>query len=78
MENLKLPAYPHTIYERVGDAQFVATTDANNPGFTKLEMDSLMIAQGMAANQSYNELSPEAHARLAAMVAKDVLEAANK
>lgn len=72
MENYKLPAYSRT-HEGMGSEEF-----NDNAGFTKLELASLMIAQGMSANQSYNEMAPDAHARIAVMVAKDVLEEANK
>jgi hypothetical protein len=76
MDNTKLPAYPHTIYERVGDDKFVATTDVNNPGFTKLELASLMMAAAIATNRK--SIHYKSTATSAVMLAKAVLEEANK
>jgi hypothetical protein len=49
MDNLKLPAYPQTTYEEIGMQGGIpgiaSYTDAREPGFTKLELASLMIAQ---------------------------------
>lgn len=72
MENTKLPAYPTTtdnaneIYEVAGK------------GFTKIEMASLMIAQGMVSGIGQNPIVYQSVASSCVLLAKAVLEEANK
>lgn len=73
MNNLKSPAYPYR-----SNALDGGHTD---PGFTKLERASLMIAQGMATvrdqhNQMYYD--PSTIAKDSVLIAKAVIEEANK
>lgn len=74
MENTKLPAYPRT-HEEMGSDEF-----NDNAGFTKLELASLMIAQGMASDDEwFAGKDPFSHiAKSSVQLAKVVLEEANK
>jgi len=66
MDNLKSPAYPQPF----NDKQL---------GFTKLEKAALMIAQGLCASLKMGTSPlPTLLAETAVMVAKAVLEEANK
>lgn len=68
MENIKLPAYPHQLFP-------------DSMGFTKLELASLMIAQGMCVDGLPADLSSTndtAIAYASVSLAKAVLEAANQ
>lgn len=77
MENLKYPAYPLPIISDSKD-QIFDTTDygKHNGGLTKIELASLMIAQGLCADPAMDSTNviPE----LAVKIAKAVLEEANK
>jgi hypothetical protein len=77
MDNLKLPAYPVTI---VDGQKFSGM--AHEDGFTKLELASLMIAQGLlsAGVGSNIEIDGRLHPlhQAAVWTAKAVLEEANK
>lgn len=67
MDNLKLPAYPN------GGTYHL--------GFSKLELASIMIAQGMASSDQYLTQSHAEHvamANTAVSLAKAVIEEANK
>lgn len=72
MDNLKLPAYP--LGKDVPQDEF--------SGFTKLEKASLMIAQGLATRELFEMLEtknyPAGIAKLSVVIAKAVLEEANK
>jgi hypothetical protein len=79
MENLKLPAYPVIS----GGGTFENGYDGFKPGFTKLELASLMIAQGHVNNFDMGNHTPapqflEAFAAKCVCLAKAVLEEANK
>lgn len=81
MENLRLPAYPLPIAQNQA-AEIVDSSEWNgNVGFTKLELASLMIAQGIAAS-GFNEVGMHsehpAMAQTSVSLAKAVLEEANK
>lgn len=70
-DNLKLPAYPTLFYNEVTGA-----ANGHSAGFTKLELASLMIAQGICA-----ETCDRGHTFIASesvKIAKAVLEEANK
>ena len=69
MDNLKLPAYPSV--DTGGDKPEL------NEGFTKLEMASLMMAQGATANGGVVQ-EPTDFARYCVRLAKSILEEANK
>lgn len=71
MDNLKSPAYPTELKNSVGG------NSGNAKGFTKLEMASLMIAQGFSACPSMQE-ADETFANNCVSLAKAVLEEANK
>lgn len=77
MDNIKLPAYPLPI-ARHNSGTLNTTLDVDNTsvGFTKLEVASLMIAQGIMANKN----NPGEHwvAKTSVIVAKAVLEECNK
>lgn len=80
MDNLKKPAYPSHIILDEKDNVFVTSDDLGKGGFTKLEMASLMIAQGGVGNIG-NDLNSEwipNFAYLCTLLAKAVLEEANK
>jgi hypothetical protein len=66
MDNLKLPAYPCQS----------SLHGQQHPGLTKLEVASLMIAQGICANPAMdsNNVIPAMSVR----IAKAVIEEANK
>lgn len=72
MDNLKLPAHP--IITEAGQYNGHADFD----GFTKLELASLMIAQGYASQPFYNEHGSVNIAQFSVDLAKAVLEEANK
>lgn len=67
MDNLTSPAYPHQL-------------SLNSLGFTKLEIASLMIAQGMSATwiESANPSQYRHISEVAVELAKAVLEQANQ
>ena len=71
MDNLKSPAAPYVDYP----CKDFEDRD-NHYGFTKLELASLMIAQGFVTDQS-NPLNDDL-AKLAVAFAKAVLEECNK
>ena len=85
MNNLQSPAYPQQVTLHPTDSkpftagQMVEGTE----GFTKLELASLIIAQGMVQRQ-YREYDPETTKGVEAIssvsihLAKAVLEEANK
>lgn len=80
MENLKQPAYPLPLAIDSRDQHF-DTTDygKGNGGLTKLELASLMMAQGMLSGpHTYNGDPLEAVSTNAVRIAKAVLEEANK
>lgn len=70
MDNLKLPANP-TLKREAMSAHDFPFKYSMQGGFSKLELASLMIAQGMCANGIF-------HAEEAVLRAKMVLEEANK
>lgn len=73
MENDTLPAYPRS-YEAMGAEEWSC-----NAGFTKLEMASLMIAQGYLANIRMPPGTTEAQAvKKFVEIARVVLKEANK
>ena len=75
MEKLKLPAYPTMIYNST-----TGNPEAQELGFTKLEMGSLMIAQAFVARvgiaNSPGEMATVAY--LSNELAKSIIEQANK
>jgi hypothetical protein len=71
MDNLKLPAHPTTI------ANANEVYEIAGRGFTKLELASLMIAQGLCADPNVQQ-SVESIGAIAVSIAKAVLEEANK
>lgn len=81
MDNLKLPAYPLSIaLHNNGTLNTTLDVDSASVGFTKLELASLMIAQGMVScdewvsgKDPYNHISKQS-----VLLAKAVLEEANK
>lgn len=76
MNNLQLPAYPIT----EGDFKRFNGAIGEWTGFTKLELASLMIAQGFAANSpdwSENEPSVKWIAINSVKYAKAIIEEAN-
>ena len=62
MDNLKSPAFPYSVPE-------------TDPGFTKLELASLMMAQGIASNAK--SIHYKSTASSAVLLAKAVIEEAN-
>lgn len=80
MENNKLPAYPHQTWEEIGMEGGVPAvahgTSEKNGGFTKIELASLMIAQGMCAETV--DRGTNFIAQKSVEIAKAVLEEANK
>lgn len=77
MENFKLPAYPATEWSQLPDGTIVYNTTSE--GFTKLEKAALMIAQGFMSNSRLQgEIVPVDLASLSVLIAKAVLEEANK
>lgn len=83
MDNLKLPAYPFTTYDTVSNGEGIQIgvhyTDQNQSGFSKLELASLMIAQGLMTGRDAHCEIPEALiSQLSVSLAKAVLEEANK
>jgi hypothetical protein len=77
MDNLKLPAYPGSITGTNGFHQ-ISAIEVQANGFTKLELASLMIAQGLMANPQYVNDKDEVTAKFCTELAKAVLEEANK
>lgn len=84
MNNTKLPAYPLPLVNNSeGEIKDASDWDGTNVGFTKLELASIMIAQGMVQRQD-REYDPEttkgveAISGVAVHLAKAVLEEANK
>ena len=74
MDNLKLPAYPMAY-------QFGKEYNhdcVNESGFTKLEKAALMIALGFIAHGCYDNQGESVIARDSVILAKAVLEEANK
>lgn len=71
MEDIKLPAYPCVDSYESGN---VFTASA---GFSKLELASLMIAQGLMAD-GFNPIDSITFASECVTIAKAVLEQANK
>lgn len=83
MDNLKLPAYPSPVRYENGirvDNQIGNGGLMQEVGFTKLELASLMIAQGYASNPGgeWGDEPEEAIAFQSIRLAKAVLEEANK
>lgn len=84
--NLKLPAHPCKIILQTDNTHEEGTYLYENPGFTKLELASLMAMQGMLSNslpldQGYeplHHLLPEEMAICAVIYGKAVIEEANK
>lgn len=75
MDNLKLPAYPVI----GGGGTFENGYDGFKPGFTKLELAALMIAQGMMASDANIKKSEmDQAANNCIEFAKAILEQANK
>jgi hypothetical protein len=72
MNNLLLPAYP--IHTEAGHYNGHADFD----GFTKLELASLMIAQGLVSNPKFGNHENDDIGEDSVRVAKAVLEEANK
>lgn len=73
MDNLLTPAHPFV--NRMSDSW--EDTD-NHYGFTKLELASLMIAQGMIAGDHNGVMSGPSIAKTSVIYAKLILEEANK
>ena len=72
MDNLKLPAYPFAWVEKLDkDGKPFAEISTSQFGFTKLELASLMIAQGMCAHGIFS-------AEECVLRAKLILHEANK
>ena len=87
MDNLKLPAYPTFEIDGSGSSFHGILPNGDyawcsNPGgFTKLELASLMIAQGLMDLKLYDPETTrgvEAISTVSVHVAKAVLEEANK
>lgn len=76
MDNLNSSAYP------LVDSYESGGTHSSSNGFTKLELASLMIAQGLATRELLETLEtknyPLGVAKLALSIAKAVLDQANK
>ena len=81
MDNTKLPAYPLPI-ANLKEGEIMDTTDygKGNAGFTKLELASLMIAQGLCSRQLPEGDSIRTHlvAEYSVELAKAVLQECNK
>lgn len=71
MRNTKLPAYPAKSFDANGILRY-------NPGFTKLELASLMIAQGILSSPDGNQYGANSIATSSVEIAKAILEEANK
>lgn len=77
MDNFKLPAYPLPLVNNSdGEVKDASDWNGSNTGFTKLELASLMIAQGMAYAKTPNQYGWLA--KECVDIAKAVLEEANK
>jgi len=80
MHNLKLPAYPLPIARHnSGTLNTTLDVDEQSVGFTKLELGSLMMAQGLVSK--YNLSSPSDQsviAKLSVELATEILKEANK
>lgn len=74
MDNLKSPAYPlaYQFGKEYNDDCI------NEPGFTKLALASLMIAQGLTGIALHYNMTVEYIANKSTEIAKAVLEEANK
>lgn len=72
MDNLKLPAYPNIDSYENGN---ICTPQS---GFTKLELASLMIAQGLMSSTQFSDNKDNYIATQSVKLAKAVLEEANK
>lgn len=82
MENIKLPAHPTQLTDVTSPTQFhqISEMEVQAHGFTKLELASLMIAQGILANSpdwSEKEISINWIAENSVKYAKAILQAAN-
>jgi len=79
MENLKFPASPLPI-ARHDNGTLMTTFDVSqlDCGFTKLELASLMIAQGLQSHPNFRDAHHMEIAIKAVNLAKTVLEEANK
>jgi|HubBroStandDraft_3_1064219.scaffolds.fasta_scaffold08371_2 hypothetical protein len=78
MENTRLPAYPLPLVQNSEGDVKDASDWGGNMGFTKLELASLMIAQGLMSNTLFCDNEDNYIARDAVKLAKAVLEEANK
>lgn len=82
MDNLLSPAYPVNLILDDKQNTYVSSLDleANVGGFTKLELASLMVMQGLMAGRKYRILREEytEMAQSSVILAKAVLEEANK
>jgi hypothetical protein len=80
MNNPQLPAYPTT--ESINHGGEVVEMRTKDHGFTKLELGSLMIAQGLATRELFEMLEaknyPIGVAKLSVSIVRAVLEEANK
>lgn len=77
-DNLKLPAYPLPLVSNP-EGEIKDASDWEGPtGFTKLEKAALIIAQGIVSNGDYVNKGEELIAADAVVIAKAVLEEANK
>lgn len=84
MENTKLPAYPTSVVDNY-ESVFCGLNSQGEPlwcsypgGFTKIEMASLMIAQGIVAKEGTETIDFPLLSRMSVSLAKAVLEEANK
>ncbi len=77
-DNLLSPAYPLTASLDESENKYftVADVDLKASGFTKIELASLMIAQGIASHAE--SIHYKSTASSAVLLAKAVLEEANK
>lgn len=86
MDNLKLPAQPQPGVYYPSNDSVSFNTDPDYSGFTKLELASLMVMQGMLSNslpldqgyEPFHHMQPERLASIAVRYAVSVLEEANK
>lgn len=81
MNNLELPAYPTEVQwseGRIGKDHQNGNATSLTYGFTKLEKAALMIAAGMDVLNYTSHADPQWMAKEAVIIAKAVLEEANK
>lgn len=82
MDNTKLPAYPLPLVNNSeGEIRDASDWDGTNVGLTKLELASLMIAQGLVTREmqgTYKEEHLKDIASRSTNIAKAILEEANK